>query len=222
MKSKSQKNMKKGLLIVFEGIDGTGKSTQLDLLAHYLVNKDYPVITTREPTDGQYGVKIRQLYINRDSISKEEELELFINDRKEHVEQLIQPALAEQKIILCDRYFLSTAAYQGAVGFDPQVILDQNSFAPDPDLALLFLANPELSITRIADRGDTLNDFEQQDKLEKVSKLFLSLDKPYILQIDGSGTIETIHQEVVKNVMTLLLKFQLWWFHKNLINQMES
>lgn len=209
MKSKSQKNMKKGLLIVFEGIDGTGKSTQLDLLAHYLVNKDYPVITTREPTDGQYGVKIRQLYINRDSISKEEELELFINDRKEHVEQLIQPALAEHKIILCDRYFLSTAAYQGAVGFDPQEILDQNSFAPDPDLALLFLANPELSITRIAGRGDTLNDFEQQDKLEKVSKLFLSLDKPYILQIDGSGTIEAIHQEVVKNVMTLLLKFQL-------------
>lgn len=204
-----QKNMKKGLLIVFEGIDGTGKSTQLDLLAQYLVNKNYPVITTREPTNGQYGVKIRQLYIDRDSISKEEELELFINDRKEHVEQLIQPMLAEHKIILCDRYFLSTAAYQGAVGFDPQEILDQNSFAPDPDLAMLFLANPELSITRIAGRGDTLNDFEQQDKLEKVSKLFLSLDKPYILQIDGSGTIEAIHQEVVKNVMTLIHKFQL-------------
>ena len=201
--------MKKGLLIVFEGIDGTGKSTQLHLLAQYLINKDYPVITTREPTDGQYGVKIRELYVDRDSISKEQELELFINDRKEHVEQLIQPALAEHKIILCDRYFLSTAAYQGAVGFDPQEILNQNSFAPDPDLALLFLAKPELSVLRIANRGDALNDFEHQDKLEKVSKLFLSLNKPYILQIDGSGTIESIHQEVVKNVMMLVHKHQL-------------
>jgi len=209
MKSGSRKKLKKGLLIVFEGIDGTGKSTQLDLLAQYLSDNNYPVITTREPTEGQYGLRIRELYINRDSISKEEELELFLDDRREHVEQLIQPALSEGKIILCDRYFLSTAAYQGAAGFDPQEILNRNSFAPDPDLALLFLATPELSIKRIANRGDTLNDFERKDELQRVSELFLSLDKPYILQIDGSGTIETIHQEVVKSVMTLLHKYQL-------------
>jgi len=208
MKSEAQKKLKKGLLIVFEGIDGTGKSTQLDLLAQYLINKNFPVLSTREPTNGQYGKRIRELYINRDSISKKEELELFINDRKEHVTRVIQPALDEHKIILCDRYFLSTAAYQGAVGFDPQEILDQNSFAPDPDLALLFVNNPELSVKRIAGRGDQLNDFEHQDKLEKVLKIFLSINKSYICQIDGSGTIETIHQQVVKNVMVLINKYE--------------
>ncbi len=198
--------LKKGLLIVFEGIDGTGKSTQLDLLAQYLIDNNYPVITTREPTDGQYGIKIRELYSKRNSVSKEEELELFINDRKEHVKHLIQPALAQNKIVLCDRYFLSTVAYQGAVGFDPQEIFVRNSFAPDPDLALLFVAKPELSVQRIAKRGDSLNDFEHQEELQRVAEYFLSIDKPYIIQIDGSGSIKNIHQEIVKHVLTLIEK----------------
>jgi len=209
MKQETAKDLKKGLLIVFEGIDGTGKSTQMDLLGQHLVNKGYPVISTREPTTGQYGMKIRQLYLKRDSISKEEELELFLNDRREHVRELIQPALTDHKIVLCDRYFLSTAAYQGAVGFEPQEILRLNSFAPDPDLALLFTAKPELSVKRIAGRGDALNDFERQDELQKVSDIFLSLDKPYITPIDGSGTIEYIHQQVIRHVMVLLNQYQL-------------
>lgn len=200
--------MEKGLLIVFEGIDGSGKSTQLDLLSQFLTDRGYPVITTREPTGGQYGQKIRELYNNRDSFSKEEELELFIRDRKEHIDQLIQPALDQNKIIICDRYFLSTAAYQGAAGLDPKVILNRNSFAPDPDLALLFLMDPKLSAQRITGRGDQLNDFEQQDELQRVSDIFLSLNKPYIQIIDGSMTIELVHHEVVKHVMILIKKYQ--------------
>ena len=202
----SPENMQKGLLIVFEGIDGTGKSTQLDLLARDLRQKNYPVITTREPTDGVHGQAIRRLYVNRDQFSKEEELQLFLDDRREHVEQLIQPALDRHQIILCDRYFLSTAAYQGAVGFDPQDILELNRFAPDPDLALLFLSSTEQSIQRISNRGDTLNNFEQKEQLHRVAKLFLSLQLPYIQQIDGSGTIQAVHQQVVRKIHTLLDK----------------
>jgi len=208
MTSKQPKKMKKGLLIVFEGIDGTGKSTQLDLLASYLVDKGYPVVTTREPTNGPHGQAIRQLYLDRGSVSKDEELALFINDRKEHVAQVIQPALDKQKIILCDRYFLSTAAYQGAVGFDPQEILEKNNFAPDPDIALLFLANPEISAQRITGRGDTLNDFERQDQLQKVQELFQSLNKPYIYPIDSTDSINTVHKAVVDKVMDLISKAQ--------------
>ncbi len=74
-------NEKKGLLIVFEGTDGTGKSTQLQLLYKVLHDEGYPVVATREPTDGKYGRKIRQLYINREEYSHEEELELFLEDR---------------------------------------------------------------------------------------------------------------------------------------------
>jgi dTMP kinase len=108
--------MNKGLLIVFEGIDGTGKSTQMLLLARYLREKGLVVIETREPTNGQFGQKIRALYTNRNGISPEQELELFLADRREHVQNVLAPALREGKVVLCDRYFLSTAAYQGVVG----------------------------------------------------------------------------------------------------------
>lgn len=138
-----------GLLIVFEGTDGTGKSTQLQLLAKALQEKGLPVLTTREPTEGEYGQKIRQLYAHRHTVSLERELDLFLADRKEHVEQLLSPALRSGKVILCDRYYLSTVAYQGAAGLDPQLILSLNDFAPEPDLALLFHAPIQTGVSRI-------------------------------------------------------------------------
>lgn len=202
------KQSNQGLLIVFEGTDGTGKSTQLKLLSDYLKEKDYPVISTREPTEGQYGMKIRQLYVDRSSYSHEEELELFLADRREHVDTLLAPSLAEGKIVLCDRYFLSTAAYQGAIGFDPEAILQLNSFAPDPDIALLFQVPLEMGLNRITSgRGDTLNDFEQQESLEKVAVIFASLKRPYIRPIDATGSIEEVHQRVVEQVSPLLSVF---------------
>ena len=129
--------LSRGVLIVFEGIDGTGKSTQLALLSSSLKKDGYDVITTREPTDGRYGRQIRALYSNRVSVSREQELDLFLSDREEHVNEVIGPSLALKRIVLCDRYFLSTAAYQGAAGFDPLAIIERNNFAPMPDLALL-------------------------------------------------------------------------------------
>ncbi len=199
----------KGVLIVFEGIDGTGKSTQLDLLAQALSKNGYPVISTREPTNGPYGKKIRELYIDRDGVSREEELELFLADRREHVENLLKPALQDGKIILCDRYYLSTVAYQGAAGFDPDEIMQLNSFAPEPDLALLFQATPAASIERITSkRGDSLNDFEQEENLTMVASIFDNLDFQYIHRIDATGTIESIHHSVIAAVEKILQQNQ--------------
>lgn len=199
---------KKGLLIVFEGTDGTGKSTQLQLLNRHLEREGYPVIATREPTNGSYGKKIRELYTNRGGCSREEELELFLADRREHVAQLITPALLAGKIILCDRYFLSTAAYQGAIGFDPESILAQNSFAPLPDIALLFQVTLATGLSRItAGRGDSLNDFEQQENLQKVAAIFAAIDRPYIRRIDAEGSIGEVHLRVLKEVAPLLNGF---------------
>jgi dTMP kinase len=196
---------RKGLLIVFEGTDGTGKSTQLRLLFETLHDRGYPVLATREPTDGQYGRKIRELYLNRGKCSPEEELELFLADRKEHVNGLISPALSEEKIVLCDRYFLSTAAYQGAIGFDPETVLKRNNFAPEPDLALLFHTPVNVGITRITSaRGDTLNDFEQTENLKKVAKIFDAIHRPYIEKVDATGSIESVHQKVMNHVHRLL------------------
>ena len=151
--------MRKGLLIAFEGIDGTGKSTQLQLLADYLRSMGCRVTITREPTDSSYGRRIRELYMNRASCSLEEELELFIQDRRQHVRELIAPELATGNIVLTDRYYYSTAAYQGAAGMDMEDIFSRNSFAPKPDLVILLTMDPEVSIARIQHgRGEELND----------------------------------------------------------------
>ncbi|MEE4243265.1 MAG: dTMP kinase [Desulfopila sp.] len=187
-----------GTLIVFEGIDGTGKSTQLKLLAEYLSEKGHDVISTREPTDGIYGQKIRALYRNRDKTRKEEELSLFLLDRREHVDRVLNPALAAGRTILCDRYFLSTIAYQGAAGMDPSYIASQNSFAPTPDLAFIFQLAPEVSIERIThNRGDVLNDFEEKESLSKAEMIFNSLNFPYIHYINAAQSIAQVHQDVV-------------------------
>ncbi len=194
-----------GRLIVFEGTDGTGKSTQLKLLGRDLEARGYPVIITKEPTEGPIGRKIRQLYRCRHKYSREEELELFLADRREHVTNLLLPGLAAGKVILCDRYFFSTAAYQGALGLDPEMILEQNSFAPEPDLVLLFEAPLDISMERITSgRGETPNNFEQRDFLKKVAAIFSAISRPYLHKIDASGSIEAVRRLVLPPVIALL------------------
>jgi dTMP kinase len=196
---------KPGLLIVFEGTDGTGKSTQTKLLATDLEERGYAVVSTFEPSNGIYGKQIRALFTNRKKVSREEELELFLADRKDHVDSLIAPSLKSGKIILCDRYYLSTIAYQGAAGIDPAYILARNDFAPVPDLAILFHAPLATGIQRITEgRGEALNDFEKEDYLQKVATQFEQLQLPYIKRIDAARDIETIHHNVLALVNPIL------------------
>ncbi|PHR30554.1 MAG: dTMP kinase [Desulfotalea sp.] len=198
-------NNNRGCLIVFEGTDGTGKSTQLSLLANYLQDKQYPVVTTREPTEGKYGQRIRGLYLQRDSCTPREELELFLADRKEHVDNMINPALASGKIVLCDRYFLSTVAYQGAIGFAIDELLSLNSFAPEPDIAILLQASLDTGRKRITEnRGEQLNDFEQIENLQKVAAIFDSLSLPFIKKISAQGSIESVHSKVLSEVLPII------------------
>jgi dTMP kinase len=194
-----------GRLIVFEGTDGTGKSTQIKLLADELSRRGHRVVATREPTQGPYGQQIRKLYLDRGSCTREEELELFIADRRMHVEELLQPSLQSGRIVLCDRYFLSTAAYQGANGMDVESILARHSFAPKPDLAILFEAPVALGIERITcGRGENLNDFEKVENLIRVSEIFAALDLPYIRKIDATQPIEAVRETILSLVLPLL------------------
>lgn len=196
---------REGTFIVFEGIDGTGKSTQINLLAHVLRRFGHDVVVTREPTDGSFGQKIRELYQKRSTMSPDEELELFIQDRREHIDTLIGPALTAGKIVLCDRYFLSTAAYQGGAGCSPAAIIDLHRFAPKPDLAIIIEVSPRACIRRITEnRGDQLNDFEQLESLKKVDSIFKEMDLPYIERIDGSAAEEEVHRQVVGLIDKLL------------------
>jgi dTMP kinase len=195
-----------GRLIAFEGIDGTGKTTQIRLLAETLRRAGHVVVTTREPTDGPVGRKIRDLFVSREKISNEEELELFLSDRRQHVEEVIRPGLAAGNIVLTDRYYLSTAAYQGAIGFDPREIIRQNEkFAPVPDLALILSIPAALGVDRIRTlRGERLNAFEQETELRRVAAIFDTLDYLYIRRIDGTRSIADVQEAVLHEVLLLL------------------
>lgn len=195
-----------GRLIALEGIDGTGKSTQIELLAEVLRQEGRGVVVTREPTDGVYGQQIRRLYQARDSVSRQDELELFLADRRQHVAQLIAPSLAQGKVVITDRYYFSTAAYQGVVGFDPEAIIRQNElFAPVPDLVILLELPPAQAVMRIQQyRQDSLNHFEQEEGLRQVAQVFQSLDREYIKRVDGSQEIGVVHSQIVAHVRACL------------------
>jgi dTMP kinase len=191
-----------GVLIAIEGIDGTGKSTQLRLLAEELSRRGFEVVATREPTNGPHGRRIRELYGNRRQVSPDEELELFMADRRQHVREVIQPALAAGKIVLTDRYYFSTAAYQGAAGRDPEVILRANeAFAPVPDLLFLLVLPPALGIERIRSlRREQLNDFEQEHELRRVAAIFDRLARPFLVRLDAAESVAEIQNRLLAKI----------------------
>jgi dTMP kinase len=185
----------RGYLIVFEGIDGTGKSTHCRLLEDYLQSRGFPVLKLFEPTKGPWGMKIRKLLTEgRGDVSREEELEWFINDRKEDVKNNIRPALNQNKIVILDRYYYSTAAYQGALGLDPERICRENeAFAPKPDIVFLFSASPEQCLQRIEESRSKKSSFEKLEYLQKVQRIFDSFSDPIIRRIDTAPPPDVVH-----------------------------
>src|SRR5207248_1337424 len=114
-----------GFFVVIEGIDGCGKTTQAELLAKYCSENNLAHVLSKEPTKGKYGTSIRESAA-RGRLSVEEEIDLLLKDRAEHVKNVINPALRAGKIVILDRYYFSMAAYQGAGGIDPDSILTEN------------------------------------------------------------------------------------------------
>ena len=197
--------MNRGLLIVFEGIDGSGKSTQCRMLADHLNKKGIANISLAEPTRGKWGMKIRQLLAKgRNGISSNEELEWFMNDRREDVKQNIEPALKAGKVVLMDRYYFSTAAYQGALGFDPEKIrVDNERFAPIPDRVLIFHNSPEKSLERIESSREEKSAFEKRDYLIEVQTIFKSFTGPNIRYVSSDSSLEKVYEQVLCEVQDL-------------------
>ena len=186
------------ILVAVEGIDGAGKTTQARMLADALESVGLEVVQSKEPTNGVHGKIIRDsAAIGR--LPVEEELQAFIDDRKEHVQTLIQPALDSGKIVILDRYYYSTIAYQGARGKDvDEIRVAVEQFAPVPDLVLLLNVDPTLGLLRISQsRGESPNQFEKVDTLRAVREVFNALPDSNIVTLDGSQSIQAVHERVI-------------------------
>tara|TARA_B100000315_G_scaffold150954_1_gene139741 strand:- start:10144 stop:10788 length:645 start_codon:yes stop_codon:yes gene_type:complete len=193
------KRLQRGFFIVFEGLDGSGKTTQSFLLKEFLVNEGYDTILLREPTNGYWGRKIKELLSNgRKDISPQEELNLFIEDRKDNINKNVLPAMRDNKVIIQDRYYFSTIAYQGALGVEPQHIRAMNeAFALKPDLVFYLDIKAELGLKRIeAGRKGKRDAFEKEHYLLKVKEIFDSFNDPFIKRINGSRPLDSIKKNI--------------------------
>jgi len=189
----------KGKFIVFEGVDGAGLTTQAELLEKYLRGKKYEVILTKEPTNNLIGGLIRAALRKEWSTSNRTLQLLFSADRAHHLEREILPALENGKIVISDRYFISTIAY-GMVELEKEWLKALNSQFLLPDIIFIIDVPVEVSIERIKASRFGFELFEEKKKLEIIRNNFLELSKEYenCLVINGNRSIEEIHQEIVK------------------------
>lgn len=195
-----------GRLVAFEGLDGCGKSTQIARLAARLVAAGEDVFVTREPTDGAWGRRIREMARSGEPVAAEEELRWFVEDRREHAERELRPALAAGRVVLTDRYYLSTVAYQGARGLDWRAILaDSEAEFPIPDLVLLLEIAPEAGLARVHERGGTLETvFEGRERLERVTAIFAAIDRPYLERVDAAASPDEVEARIRSRVTARL------------------
>lgn len=207
-----QRRISRGLLLVFEGIDGSGKSTHARFLYDYLTEEGFDAVIIKEPTKGRWGDKIREIArYGRRGISPKEELDYFINDRIEDVLDNIKPALDAKRIVIMDRYYISTMAYQGALGSDPEEILKINErFAPSPDVIFLLDLDPDIALSRIIEGREGINPgFEQIDYLRKVRAIFNSITIPNMVRIDAGQEIEAVSEVIIKEVEKPLKQYDI-------------
>ncbi|MCI2394583.1 dTMP kinase [Aliiroseovarius sediminis] len=205
-----------GFFISFEGIDGSGKSTQAKLLARALEDKGRDVILTREPGGSPGAEEIRRLVLegDPDRWSAQTELLLFTAARRDHLERLIDPALQAGKIVITDRFADSTRIYQGTRSGDLRAMVDklhELMIAREPDLTFLIDMDPDTGLARAKGRGGTEERFEDfgADLQRKMRAGFLDLARQApdrFRVIDGSRDIDTVAADVLDAARAALPK----------------
>ena len=202
------------MFITFEGIDGVGKSTQLDLLERYLVDSGKKVLRTLEPGGTELGQEIRHLLLHRKGdVSARSEALLYAADRAHHVATKIKPALEAGMVVLSDRYFDSSVAYQGAAReLNVDEVRNISLWAIDnllPDLTVLLDLPADEAMKRRGNKGtepDRL-EREQVEFFERARNEYLKMAKESrFLVVDASDSPEKIHQQVIGRVSALLAK----------------
>lgn len=205
--------MARSLFIVLDGMDGSGKSEMVKLLHNYIFSKSrsYRILTTREPTSGSYGREIREILASDKDPKENAEklLELFIKDRQEHVNNSIVPFLkksnGDMNIVICDRYYYSTIAFQAVQGLDMKMLVEKNKKFLKPDVAFIMDLKPEIALERIKRREK--EKFEQVDFMRRLRERFLQLPKilkDNIKIIDASKEVDKVFEAIKKEVDKIL------------------
>jgi dTMP kinase len=195
--------LKKGLFITFEGADGCGKTTQINLLKEHLENKGFEVLLTREPGGAGLGVKLREILLNYDGeVSSKAEAFLFLADRAQNIDVIVKPGIDAGKVVLCDRHTDSTVAYQGyGRGVDLGQIKELNLLATSglrPDLTYVFDIDVETSMARVGKVKDRMESagVEFHNRVRE-GYLALAKDEPERVKvINSADTIENISAQV--------------------------
>jgi dTMP kinase len=192
-----------GVFIVFEGIDGSGKSTHIKSLSGELRQLGQNVLQTSEPSMNGVGSFIkRYARSGGQRLPPETEALLFAADRYEHVKSIIEPALRHGRVVVSDRYLYSSLAYQGAAGVSLDWIREMNRFAPKPDLAILLDIHPEFSLRRVKRRRTV---FEAAEYLRKVREIYLQLSRQgELVKVDADRPKRVVQAELLSLAQELL------------------
>lgn len=203
-----KKNTYPGKFIVFEGLDGSGQSTQTSLLRDFLLKQGYQVVITKEPTkDSEAGRKIRQILDEKTQEDPAELQKLFAKDREEHLKKIIIPSLKQGRFVISDRYFFSSFAFGASDGVDLDWLIKLNDNFLIPDQTFILDVRPEVCLDRIEKRGTTKTFFEKQEKMVKILSVYKILPQrfPKAVLIDGERPITEIHEEIKNIVNTKLI-----------------
>lgn len=198
------KNTHPGKFITFEGLDGSGQSTQVELLEKFLNEKGLSAVKTKEPTlNSKVGKELREILDRQKEASFQKLQELFAEDRKEHLENFIIPNLKKGINVICDRYFFTAFAF-GSINLDLNWLIEINDDFLMPDVAFFLDVRPETCLRRIEERNKKKTLFENREKLEKAYQNFKEIVKKFssLKSINGEKPIKEVFEEIkieVKN-----------------------
>jgi len=201
------KNTYKGKFIVVEGLDGSGKSSQVDLLVDYLKQKGKDIVITREPTmDSEAGRKIKQALRKEITVEPLELQKLYVQDRAEHLKNKVVPALEQGKFVVSSRYAFSTFAYGHSDGLDVDLLVEMNNNFLLPDLTIIVDVSPESCIERIGNRGEPKELFEQKEKLTKVNEIYKKIPNMFenVVMVDGEKSMTEVFEVIKEKINNLL------------------
>ncbi|ALO27240.1 MULTISPECIES: dTMP kinase [Leptospira] len=192
--------IEKPIFVVFEGIDGSGKSTLCKSLTEKLTERGIPSVNFTEPTNFETGKYLRKFLRGEIDLERKEQIDAFLNDREESLRQNILPSLESGKNVLLDRYMYSTAAYQSGDDLLPETIIEKNlkKNFKIPDLLFYLDLNPAIALERLSQRKENKERFETLAQLEKIRSAYDRILPKETIRIDGVKGPDEIVQECLE------------------------